>query len=272
MKHFIRICCIMLLLAGCSGEEIKEVSFPEKHTVLFEEVSVPVTFFPKTLDIVGLGDSLTQGVGDSLKRNGYVGRLQEEILAYKGIEDVIITNTAKRGRRSDQLLKLLRDGDIDHHLRRADMITVTIGGNDMMKIFKKDLFNLKVEAFEKELVRFENNYDSILEEIREINSTAPIVMIGIYNPITIVTEETSEVDQIVTDWNDTIESLSYSDINACYAPIDTLFDTNANLVYHTDFFHPNSKGYQLITDRVMESLENCGLIDMDSRELFFLGE
>ncbi len=269
MKHLIQICCILLLLAGCSSDEIKEVSFPKKETILFEEYVIPHTFFPKTLDLIGLGDSLTQGVGDSLKLNGYIGRLQQEILEYKGIEEVVLTNTAKRGRRSDQLLKMLKDGDIDHHLRRADIITITIGGNDMMKVFKKDLFNLKIEAFEKELLRFESNYDKILEEIREINSSAPVVLIGIYNPVTIVTDETSEIDQIVTDWNDTIESLSYSNINACYAPIDTLFDTNENLVYHTDFFHPNSKGYELIADSIIDSLENCGLIDKDNRELFF---
>ena len=40
---------------------------------------------------------------------------------------------------------------MDHQIRNADIITLTIGGNDMMKIVKKNLFNLKVESFEKEL-------------------------------------------------------------------------------------------------------------------------
>ncbi|MBD7944336.1 GDSL family lipase [Psychrobacillus sp. Sa2BUA9] len=270
MKYkYLIILVFVFLLSSCAPEKIQEVSFSEKETILFEEYIIPSEFFPRTLELVGLGDSLTQGVGDELKRNGYVGRLKNQILEYKGIEDVVLTNTAKRGRRSDQLLKLLRDGEIDHQIRKADLITITIGGNDVMKVFKKDLFNLQIEAFEKELQRFERNYDDILEEIREVNSSAPILMIGIYNPITIVTDETSEVDQIITDWNDTIESLSYSNTNACFAPIDTLFDSNANLVYHTDFFHPNSKGYELIVENVVNSLENCGLIDEQSRELFF---
>ena len=46
-------------------------------------------------------------------------------------------------------------------LRKADIITLTIGGNDMMKVVKKDLFNLKVESFEKELSKFERNYRTL---------------------------------------------------------------------------------------------------------------
>lgn len=268
MKYLISFLCIFFL-SGCVSNETKEVSFSEREAVLFEEYVIPFSFFPRTIELVGLGDSLTQGVGDELNRNGYIGRLQKEILQYNGIEDVVLTNTAKRGRRSDQLLKMLKDGDIDHQIRMASIITLSIGGNDMMKVVKKDLFDLRVEAFEKELEKFERNYDHILEEIREINSDAPIVLLGIYNPITIVTDEKSEFDQIVSDWNNAIESVAYSDGNACFVPIDKFFISNDNLVYHTDFFHPNSKGYQLIEEAVMNSLQGCGLIDVQNRELLF---
>lgn len=35
-----------------------------------------------------------------------------------------------------------------------------------MKIVKKDLFNLKREAFDQELVEFEDRYNQIMQEIR----------------------------------------------------------------------------------------------------------
>ncbi|WP_144509709.1 GDSL-type esterase/lipase family protein [Bacillus sp. FJAT-22090] len=268
MKYFVSFLCV-LLLSGCASNEMKVVNFSERQSVLFEEYVIPFSFFPRTIELVGLGDSLTQGVGDELKRGGYIGLLQKEISQYKGIEEVILTNTAKRGRRSDQLLKMLKAGEIDHQLRKADIITLTIGGNDMMKVVKKDLFDLKVENFERELVKFEKNYDRILEEIREVNSSAPIILLGLYNPITAVTDEKSEIDSIVADWNNTIESMAYSDVNACFVPIDQLFITNANLVYHTDFFHPNSKGYELIEEALVNSLEECSLIDERNREMLF---
>ncbi|MFJ7826395.1 GDSL-type esterase/lipase family protein [Psychrobacillus sp. NPDC096623] len=268
MKYLIIIISVIFLI-GCNSNEMVEVSFSEKEDVLFEEYVIPFQFFPRTIEVVGLGDSLTQGVGDELKQEGYLGRLQQHFSQYKGIEDVPLTNTAKRGRRSDQLLKMLKDGEIDHQIRKANLITLTIGGNDIMKVVKKDLFNLKVETFEKELVKFERNYKKILQEIREVNSTAPIIVVGLYNPITIVTDEKSEFDQILNDWNNIIEETASNDRNACFVPIDQLFMTNSNLVYHTDFFHPNSKGYKLVIEEIVETMQDCGLIDADKRELLF---
>jgi len=266
---YILIFISVIFLIGCSSNDMVEVSFTEKQEVLFEEYVIPFQFFPRTIEVVGLGDSLTQGVGDELKREGYLGRLQQHFSQYKGIEAVPLTNTAKRGRRSDQLLKMLKAGDIDHQIRKAHLITLTIGGNDIMKVVKKDLFNLKVEAFEKELDKFEKNYNQILHEIRDINSTAPIIIMGLYNPITIVTDEKSEFDLILNNWNATIEEMAEEDSNACFIPIDHLFVTNANLVYHTDFFHPNSKGYELVIDEIVKTMQDCGLIDEDNRELLF---
>lgn len=268
MKYLIIIISVIFLV-GCNSNRMVEVSFSEKQNVLFEDYVVPFQFFPRSIELVGLGDSLTQGVGDELKRDGYIGRLQQHFSQYEGIEEVLLTNTAKRGRRSDQLLKMLKDGEIDHQIRKANIITLTIGGNDIMKVVKKDLFNLKVEAFEKELKKFERNYEHILEEIREINSTAPIIIMGLYNPITIVTNEKSEFDLILNDWNDTIQDAAHSDSNACYVPINRLFMTNTNLVYHTDFFHPNSKGYQLVIEEIVKTIQECGLVNEDSRELLF---
>jgi len=268
MKNIIMVICIVLL-CGCASQEMIPVSFTEKEEISFEKYVIPYSFFPRTIELVGLGDSLTQGVGDELKREGYIGRFEKEVLQFNGIEDVVITNTAKRGRRSDQLLKTLQSGDMDHQLRNADIITLTIGGNDMMKIVKKNLFNLKVESFEKELISFEKNYKNIIAGIQEINSDAIIVLIGIYNPFSIVTDEKNEFDTIVLDWNNTIGKIANEDKHACFIEVDQLFDSNDNLVYHTDFFHPNSKGYQLITESIMNSLQDCGFIDQQKRELLF---
>lgn len=268
MKYLVSILCV-LFLSGCMSQDAITVSFTPKETISFEEYVIPYSFFPRTIELVGLGDSLTQGVGDELKKDGYIGRIQKELLQYKGIEDVVLTNTALRGRRSSQQLKIIKNGDIDHILRKADIMTMTLGGNDMMKIVKKDLFNLKVEAFQKELKSFENNYIQIIERIRLINSDAKIMIIGIYNPFSVITDEQNEFEEIVSDWNIAMATIASGDENACFVPIDNLFDSNENLVYHTDFFHPNSKGYQLMTESMMSSLKSCGFIDTQNWELLF---
>ncbi|HWL11780.1 MAG TPA: GDSL-type esterase/lipase family protein [Ureibacillus sp.] len=210
---------------------------------------------------LALGDSLTQGVGDEERKNGYTKRLVEKLEQWKEISQVVLDNRGKRGRRSDQLLKLLEKGHYDYELKNSELITITIGGNDIMKVVKKDIFELKREDFDKELTNFQERYEQILKEIREINPDVPIMVIGLYNPFSVITDEITEFESIITDWNDSIEAISTQYENACFVDIQDLFDENANLVYHTDFFHPNGYGYTIMTERIISMMKSCQIED-----------
>lgn len=208
---------------------------------------------------MALGDSLTDGVGDEYSQDGYVGRLADSLLAWPSISDVDVDNRGKRGRRSDQLLKLVKKGHYDEELQEAQLISLTMGGNDVMKVVKQDLFNLKRDAFDKELRAYKERYSKIVEGIRAKNPTVPILLIGFYNPFSIVTNEANEFDTIITEWNNVIEEVASKDSNACYVSVEDLFDSNEELVYHTDFFHPNAKGYEKMTERILAAMEQCGM-------------
>ena len=41
-----------------------------------------------------------------------------------------------------------------------------MGGNDVMKVVRQDLFNLKRDAFDKELLAYKERYSKIVEGIR----------------------------------------------------------------------------------------------------------
>ncbi|SOC15877.1 lysophospholipase L1-like esterase [Ureibacillus xyleni] len=215
---------------------------------------------------LALGDSLTRGVGDEEQKNGYTERLAEKIEEWTLNAEVVLDNRGKRGRRSDQLLSLIKKGHYNTELENSELITITIGGNDIMKIVKKDLFDLKREAFDKELVEFESRYNEIIQEIRLRNPDVPIILIGLYNPFSVITEEITEFEAIISEWNGVIEELSEKHDNACFVDVEDLFDANANLVYHTDFFHPNGYGYTIMTERIMSIMKSCS-IEEDSKGL-----
>ncbi|WP_158582948.1 GDSL-type esterase/lipase family protein [Lysinibacillus yapensis] len=214
---------------------------------------------------LALGDSLTKGVGDEEQKNGYTKRLAEKIEQWTDISEVVIDNRGKRGRKSDQLLTLIEKGHYDHELKNSELITITIGGNDMMKIVKNDLFEVKKENFEKELEEFQQRYNLILQEIRLRNPEAPIILIGLYNPFSIITNEIPEFESIITEWNQTIEATAAKYNNACFVDIQDLFDENANKVYHTDFFHPNGYGYTIMTERIISMMKSCHIEDSEDR-------
>lgn len=259
---------IVLFLAGCIPGT-KPGNFGMIGEGGFGEYNVPPTFAPRTVVLVGLGDSLTQGVGDERKRKGYVGRLAVRMEEWRGVKDVEVHNLAKRGRRSDQLEEQLADPKVRHLIGEADLLTLTIGGNDLMKVVKKDLFNLDAKAFEGKLEPFMERLSASLFQIRTANPDAVLIILGLYNPLTVVIDEESEFDGILTDWNGVLEDAAIADGRSCFVPVDDLFISNRNLVYHTDFFHPNSNGYALMTDRIMDSLSRCGLNRLSGGEMEF---
>ncbi|SIT80568.1 SGNH/GDSL hydrolase family protein [Edaphobacillus lindanitolerans] len=267
-KRIVLLALTVILLAGCaSGGPTRP--FSSAPSPGFGDYEVPRTFVPRTVTLVGLGDSLTQGVGDERKRGGYPGRLAEEMNSWKGVKEVQIDNLAKRGRRSDQLVAQLKREEIQEEIGKADMITLTIGGNDVMKIVKNHFFDLKPEPFRKEIDPFTERLASSLFLIRKANPNAVLVVIGLYNPLTVVTDEESEMDSIITEWNEVLEDAAAADGRACFVPVQDLFVTNEDLVYHTDFFHPNAKGYERMTKRIEESLADCGLSELSGGELEF---
>jgi lysophospholipase L1-like esterase len=274
-----RLILVMLvssfILTGCQfdlfnqTDQAPQKDFTTRQSLKMESFKLNKMFISEEKIIVGLGDSLTQGVGDERKLGGYLGRLATEMETFQGVGQIDLWNEAKRGRRSDQLLKQIQSGEIDDSIKNADIIVVTIGGNDIMRIVKQDLFKLRVDAFQNELLVFAKRYGKIMKEIRKINPDSPVILLGLYNPFSIVTDQANEFDQILANWNNTINKVAYSDINACFVPVNDLFNSNSTMVYHTDFFHPNSKGYEQMADRVLESLKSCGINQLTKGEMDF---
>ncbi|MFJ7736596.1 GDSL-type esterase/lipase family protein [Lysinibacillus sp. NPDC097287] len=298
-------CLIVLVLSGCTisidepdpqAERVEEQTDTEQETTndveqtqeegepsknaltkFFEHFFDPSTEDSPSVDVekakplhyLALGDSLTDGVGDEYNQDGYVGRLAGTLQTWSSISEVEIENRGKRGRRSDQLLKLIKKGHYDEELQQAGLISMTMGGNDVMKVVKQDLFNLKRDAFDAELLAYKERYSKIVDNIRAKNPTAPLLLIGFYNPFSIVTREANEFDTIITEWNRIIEEIASKDTNACYVSVEDLFDSNEELVYHTDFFHPNAKGYEKMTERIVASMELCGMEQKIKQEIGF---
>lgn len=257
-----------LFLSGCTSGIFKSSdSFAERGITKFSEWTIPGTFIPKEVFVVGLGDSLTEGIGDEYKKNGYFGRLTDAMLNWKGVKEVQVDNLAKKGRRSDQLLTQLKDPEIQAYLKDADIIVFTIGGNDLMKIVKRDLFNLKTKPFYDELEQYSARIDEVYGIIRALNNDAIIIAGGLYNPLSNIMDETQEFEEILDSWNNSIEARAVLDDKSCFVPVRDLFNSNVNMVYHTDFFHPNAKGYEEMANRFLESIEQCGLLELSDGKL-----
>jgi len=128
-----------------------------------------------------------------------------------------------------------------------------------MKIVRSNITDLTKEVFDDKRPAFQQRYEMIMQLIRERNPNAPIILIGIYNPLSIFTKEKSDMNTIMREWNSDIRGFANQDGHAVFINVVDLFDSNDNMVYHTDFFHPNAKGYDQMTARIIKTLHEVDL-------------
>jgi lysophospholipase L1-like esterase len=223
----------------------------DKQASLEVKPHIPKDFFPVDLNIVAIGDSLTEGVGDSSKQGGYVPHVVKFISEQKAVADVRVTNLGKRGNRTDQLLERLNQDQISAQMARADIIFMTIGGNDMMKVVRDFFYNISLETFEKEQNKYEKRLSQVLNRIRELNPDARIYLIGFYNPFLHSLKSVNEINIIVKQWNEASETIAKRYPDVTYVRVEDVFQVQDSLLAK-DQFHPNKKGYELIAQRINE--------------------
>ncbi len=210
---------------------------------------------PIDLVVVGLGDSLTEGIGDEEKLGGYFGRFVEKLSEDEMVEEVTSYNFGKSGHRSEQLLERIKqEEEIRDALKEADIVTITIGGNNIVKVVRQHLLRLEMKPFEKEHSRYEENLQAIVKEIESLNPNASLFLGGVYNPLDMVSEEEAEFTEIIQGWNETIQQVSKQD-NRTFISLEHLGEGPVESYYSTDYFHPNGIGYEVIADRFYHEVQ-----------------
>lgn len=250
-KIVFALICFILFLSGCANQ-IRELT--KKETAIEEKQTPPADFIPHDIKVVSVGDSLTQGVGSDDNLGGYIPFLKANLEELKGISIAEFANHGKKGNRTDQLLKRLKQPEVMSDIMDADLVIITIGGNDVMQVFRENLLGLKLNKFIMAEDEYKDRLDNILTLIRSYNNDAEIILVGIYNPFIKWFSDIKEMDQIVDNWNkvssETIEQYDHT----LFVPVADIFENNEESLLYTDYFHPNTRGYELIAERIYDYL------------------
>lgn len=236
------------------------------------EDQAPKKMVPKDLRVVSIGDSLTQGVGDSTDKGGYVPYLEKHLETLPEVKDASFTNYGVKGNRTDQLLERLQQKEVIHTIKRADMVVITIGGNDVMKVFKENITKLNVKEFTKQRKSYEERLHHTIQTVRQHNKNAGIVLIGLYNPFLKVFEDVQEVESIMKDWNAASELTLQEYERTRFVMIEDIFLNTREDLFYIDQFHPNDRGYELMADRIFESINGKPLEDLTNQKIIFARE
>ena len=220
----------------------------------------------KNISIVAIGDSLTQGVGDSKSvGGGYVTRLKQKVQKKYDVPTQAY-NYGVSGDTSTQIMARIHSNKKMHRdLPKADIITVTVGGNDFMHLLQRKGLDLTEGDIADEQVKFDKRLTTLLTDIRGYNKTAPIYLIGIYNPFSIYLSNVKNAKVAFVNWNkgsakvaSTFNDTHFVDINNLYQTKEVNNKVKKDGVnpylYKKDHFHPNGTGYDMMTDKVFEQV------------------
>lgn len=232
-----------------------------------------------SLNLIAIGDSLTEGVGDSTKRGGYVPLIAEQLRNNPSVRSVQTQNFGNAGDTTDQLLTLLKSNDeVQTALAQANIITLTIGGNDIVNNLDRVGLNGSMENFESTLQSYEQNLNTIFSILKELNNQATIYIFGLYNPYHYYFAEFSQLQEVFDTWNSRTRQIAEETENVVFVEIDSLFnpaefpneaaansetveevedieDENHPYLYKEDLFHPNDRGYQIMADALYDVIE-----------------
>ena len=196
-------------------------------------------------ELVALGDSLTYGVGDQTGK-GYADNL-EEVLNGQSAMSLIVYNYGIPGQQTDGLLQQLKKTDVEKTLSRAEYFTIFIGTNDLIKSNGGDLNPLYKDRIQWGKEDYRKNLHRILSIIQKENPDAPVLFLGLYNPY----PDSKKIGAVITEWNELSQDVVSQYPNVKFIATDGLFKEKSK-DYFSDALHPNSKGYKLITKKIIE--------------------
>ena len=223
----------------------------------------------EALTYVALGDSLTEGVGDE-ESEGFVLRLADDLEKTYPLE-VQTKNYGKAGDRSDQITKRLKaNKDEQAMVKKANVITLTVGGNDLLQTLSRNIEEIKPSVLTKARQKYGERLTQLYDTIRQYNKKAVIYQLGIYNPFYYDFKYVQDLQKSINQWNSTAESIVATQKRSYFIPIndviskgtekdqqqtDSSDDLKNHLLSREDYFHPNSQGYTMMANKVIKEMK-----------------
>nr|WP_225419471.1 SGNH/GDSL hydrolase family protein [Lacticaseibacillus baoqingensis] len=236
-----------------------------------------VTTKVQPLKLVGIGDSLTHGVGDATSSGGYVPLIKADLEA-SGQYDVSTANFGVTGNTAKQVQRRLdTQSKLQQAVKQADVITLTVGGNDLMAVLQKHFFDISAGDVDRGNAQFQKRLNKLLTTMRQANPDAPIYVFGIYNPFYVYFPKLTAMTTSVRAWNQATQKTLAKHSQAYYVDIDAVLtkggttaskatkaslkqalagDEEANpLIFSEDHFHPNNAGYAQMTKQLWTKMQ-----------------
>jgi lysophospholipase L1-like esterase len=209
----------------------------------------------ESIFLLALGDSIVAGVGDSTKR-GFVDLMADD-LSKSTNKPVNVQNKGVPGRTSGELLFSLQyDNGLREEIKKADMITINIGGNDIIRSVDRKNIKNSLKNFNYLKKNFSFNLNKTIQMIRSENPDASIVLLELYSPVEPEDKFYSMSNQLLPQWNVVLYKLMDQYDSLMVVETSNVIDGQNGELVSKDGFHPSPEGYEAINEQIMTQMDN----------------
>ena len=219
--------------------------------------AVPAFAEDDALKYVVLGDSIGYGAGVLNSEEACFGKIVADTAGFE------FKNDAVNGYRTEDLIAHLDKDAIKADVAEADIISISIGGNDFLR---GDMAGLIAEAnsgdfsrFDEIAVDFYTNFCTIIAKIKTLNPDAVILVQTLYNP---------GIEAIKPVYQQGADRLNagYRRYLAEHKNAYELLEVADAFVGHDEYvaidhIHPSAEGNVVIAGIVLKELNSLGLTD-----------
>ena len=209
----------------------------------------------KRPDYLLLGDSIAYGQGIVNSKDACYGRIVANTNNYNYANDAVSDTT------SAALLVMLTDSEIIKDVKKADIITISTGGNDFLtkNWVGMGLYGIATGNYSKLdpiVENYRKNLTSIINRIKKLNPNAVIIVQTIYNPHNDVW--TKAFQEGVDRMNAAIKSVKKKTGGFEIANVGAVISGHPEYIA-ADTIHPNAKGNIAIAEYMLKFLKKLGL-------------
>lgn len=240
---------LALIAAGVFGYGFQLTFRDDVGTVIVDPVAVASVATPSgPIRTVILGDSVARGTGDETGE-GIGGAIDKE-LQRRAVKHEKHVNLGVNGAKTADLLVQLDSPSVRRFVAEANVIVVSIGGNDLFGDVAGRGGDRPPDPVAA-MNRTEEQVAKVIASIRALNKSARIFYVGLYNPF-VASKFGAMVNPAVSEWSARLVRRYSGDAGVTIVQTFDVFSHRDRL--SADRFHPGAEGYRIIGRRIGESI------------------
>ncbi|PKR85000.1 GDSL-type esterase/lipase family protein [Heyndrickxia camelliae] len=206
------------------------------------------------IHLLAIGDSVIKGIGASQNKD-FITQFSTELTHATG-KPVVSENEGIPGITSSELNELIKQEKFDQGIKNADIITINVGGNDILRIAKQKNIYQAIQSFHTLQNDFENNLKQITMHIQKLNPKATLVYLELYNPLNPTNQYYGLANKLLPKWNINIYKAAEQIPSSIVVQTSKVINDKHLQYLSADGVHPNSKGYLAISRKMLYEFQH----------------